>query len=373
MNKINHTEGFFNKVLPTGHRIPGRINSLREEYQIMKRLEGVIGISQRVSFETRNNLDYLQSLYIKGRQIDFYRSDPQQMIPLLIKLSDVVTRIHRKGVHHRDFKFDHVKVDGVRDVYLLDFDQAVIGDPDSKIDFFCFKNTTGKNKPDKPWIGLGYLIKNNLGFGLVMEEALKILKIIWRMGARSKANAPDHNICYYSWDLFGHHFAGERDWLARWDPIYSRLGDKIRGSRILELGCNLGMFSSYCAIHGAKECIGVDSFPDIVDAASLFAQTISANKATFLQMDLNDRLNYEQFGGVYDFIVILSVMYWLKNKQALFNFLARQKCVIYEGHEKASLGKGEIDGAPFLKLLGFKNIEIICKSERNRLIYLATR
>jgi len=117
----------------------------------------------------------------------------------------------------------------------------------------------------------------------------------------------------------------------------------------------------------------VDSFPDIVDAASLFAQTIGANKATFLQIDLNDPLNYHEFQGKFDFIVILSVMYWLKNKQALFNFLARQKCVIYEGHEKASLGKGEIDGAPFLKLLGFKNIEIICKSERDRLIYLATR
>lgn len=373
MGNKNYTDKFFSKVLPRGYKISGRVNSIREEYQILKRLEGVIGIPQKVSFETRGNLDYLQSLYIKGRLIDFYRFYPKQMMPLLIKLSDIVTRIHRKGVHHRDFRIDNVKVDEKGNVHLFDFDQAIIGDPNWKLDFLCFRNDTGKNKNDKPWIGLRHLTDYNLESARDIEEALETLRIIWRMGARSKANAPDHNICYYSWDFLGHHFQGERDWLTRWDPIYSRLGNKFRGGRILELGCNLGMFSSYCAIHGAKECIGVDSFSDILDAASLFAQTIGANKTTFLQTDLNDPLNYQKFKGEFDFVVILSVMYWLKNKQVLFNFLARQKCVIYEGHEKASLGKGEIDGAPFLESLGFKNVEIICESERKRLIYLATK
>lgn len=373
MNKGNQPGWFFNKVFPSGFKTSTRINSLREEFQILKRLEGVIGIPQRVSFETHENLDYLQSLYIKGRQIDFYRFYPKHIIPLLAKLSDIVTRIHRKGVHHRDFRPDNVRIDRKGDVYLLDFDQAIIGDPNLSLDFLCFRNDTGKNKNDKPWIGLRYLTDYVLGFHQKIEETLEILKIIWRMGARSKANAPDHNICYYSWDFLGHHFPGERDWLTRWDPIYSKLGNKIRGSRILEFGCNLGMFSSYCAIHGAKECIGVDSFPDIIDAASLFARAIGADTATFLQIDLNDPLDYQKFEGEFDFVVVLSVTYWLKNKQTLFDFLAQQKCIIYEGHEKASLGKGEIDGTPFLQLLGFKNIEIICKSERDRLIYLATR
>ncbi|GAH52484.1 unnamed protein product, partial [marine sediment metagenome] len=241
MNEENKPDGFFIKVLPKGYKIPGRANSLREEYQILKRLEGVIGIPQKVSFETRENLDYLQSQFIKGRQIGFYQFYPQKMMPVSIKLSDIVTRIHRKGVHHRDFRPDHVKIDKNGDVYLLDFDQAIIGDPRLNLDFLSFRNPRGQNRNDKPWIGLRYLTDSILGFGEKIEQTLETLRIVWKMGARSEANAPNHNICYYSWDFLGHHFPGERDWLTRWDPIFSKLGDRFRGSKILELGCNLGM------------------------------------------------------------------------------------------------------------------------------------
>lgn len=356
----------FNKVVPKGFKHPDKSNTLLEEYHILKKLNGLTGVPKIVSF--KNNMECLQCQYIKGQSIDIYNKIyPLKIISILIKLSDIVTRINKYGIYHRDFRHDNILIDADDNVYLVDYDQAIIDKPGRNIDFACLRNKDGVR------IGLRFLTDNYLKLSPKINEAIKNFEKIWEIGKKSNANAPEHNICYYSWDFMGHHFDGERDWLTRWDPIYNNIKNELKGKKILELGCNLGLLSSYCIIHGAEKCIGVDCFQDILDAASLFAKTLNIDSCSFIKTDLNNPTEYKKFNNKFDLVIALSVMNWVKNKKVLQDFLSKQQCILYEGHERVSKQKGLLDGTELLKSLGFNNIKTICKSERGRLIYLAKK
>jgi hypothetical protein len=67
----------------------------------------------------------------------------------------------------------------------------------------------------------------------------------WEIAARSQASFPGLQLAYYSLDVAGINFPGERPWVQRWNSL--RANVNFKGKRFLELGCNLGLLSIHAS------------------------------------------------------------------------------------------------------------------------------
>jgi 2-polyprenyl-3-methyl-5-hydroxy-6-metoxy-1,4-benzoquinol methylase len=178
-------------------------------------------------------------------------------------------------------------------------------------------------------------------------------------------------VAYYSLNVDGMQFSGERPWEERWLYIGPALreacGGDLAGKRILELGCNLGLLSVWAAREGA-ECQGYEYESDILEGGKLLATAFGVadqcgwNQADFNKREVTDAIAYEA-----DICTCLSVMNWVKNKENLINFLSRQKMVLYEGHDSDEVEIGRLNRA------GFVSVEKVAISERGRGVFLARK
>ncbi len=106
---------------------------------------------------------------------------------------------------------------------------------------------------------------------LLVSPELRKIAAAWtsrrdHQPVRQVQKSPDYSI-----DLEGVVFPGERPWEARWSYLESAAD--YRNRRVLELGCNLGLLSTWALTHGgASAALGVDHDPDIVRAAGLVAE-----------------------------------------------------------------------------------------------------
>jgi hypothetical protein len=198
----------------------------------------------------------------------------------------------------------------------------------------------------------------------VGEPPLSLLAEAWRIAQQSKANAPGQTVAYYSLDVCGEHFPGERPWALRWHHI-SRCVD-FAGKRVLELGCNLGLFSAFANRMGAAACTGVDADGDILDGARRVAEALGA-EVTFRQVDFDSAEDWEADLAGHDLVLALSVINWVDDKDRFRRFLAGHDEVLFEGHESA-----DVDRA-MLREIGFDEVALVATSERNRPVYHAQR
>ena len=127
----------------------------------------------------------------------------------------------------------------------------------------------------------------------------------------------------------------------------------------------MGLFSTFIKLSGAKECVGIDVDPDIIRSARILADAFEVNNKYYIQ-NFNDVNNAweDQFTN-FDFVIALSVINWLNNKERFLNFLGLHNEVLYEGHDRF-----EIEYAR-LKRHGFNCIEVISISERGRILFYA--
>jgi hypothetical protein len=198
-----------------------------------------------------------------------------------------------------------------------------------------------------------------------------LLEKAWDIAARSNASFPGKYIAYYSLDVDGRHFPGERPWADRWEYIGKALreavGGDLKGKRILELGCNLGLLSVWAAREGAV-CHGYEYESDILEGCRLLASAFGvADRCSWHQTDFNNKSVTDDITDEFDVCTCLSVMNWVRNKDNLIELLSRQKVVIYEGHEKDHI---EIER---LKRAGFLGTKRVALSERKRSVFLARR
>ena len=147
--------------------------------------------------------------------------------------------IHKKRIYHNDIKSENVlKKDGK--IYLIDFGRAT--------------------KDIRGYPGYSHLnlaeIDND-----VIEQCDKLIRKI-----TSSTRAHGGTLPYYGLDGK----KGVRDWSSRF-KILSDATD-YNGKRILDLGCNQGLFITTVAQQFRPDFVmGVDASADIIEAANLYA------------------------------------------------------------------------------------------------------
>jgi tRNA (mo5U34)-methyltransferase len=113
-------------------------------------------------------------------------------------------------------------------------------------------------------------------------------------------------------ELFpGYHSPGWDDPAQSKLPYYG-LPDDLTGLRVLDIGCAEGFFSFEAERRGAREVIGIDSFPDSVRRFNIVKEARQSNAAAFL-MNVYD-LSPERL-GTFDLVLFYGVFYHLKHPQ----------------------------------------------------------
>jgi hypothetical protein len=305
----------------------------------------------------------------------------------------LVWLLNRKGVSHGDLVRSNVGPSRHGDLILMDFDQAVIGSRTRCVlrDFLGFSmpgRVSHFSLIDRIWEVYGFrLIPRGLRFvyrsirrkkphrpnkaiGLARRcaasgnDQLMEVAEIWAKASASGANSPGGGVAYYSLDIGGIHFPGERPWILRWDMM-RRVVD-FRGKRLVELGCNLGLLSIHARFAGASEVVGADHNALIVEAAKRLAAIFRAD-GKFFCADFDNDTDWEGMLGTGDIVTALSLTYWLRDSDRLWRYLATFPEVIFEGHESADEIEARFGQA------GFTQINRIGLSERNRVVYHASR
>lgn len=341
--------------------------SLEAEYHILRRLDGIAGAPQRAEFVTHGGFDVLSYRYKQGillaDYIEAHQGNRREWFRVVASLTLLLEQLHERGVAHRDLMPDNVLVDAGGGVHLIDFDQAMIASPDAARAVDLLGEARDGIHPCRAFVRD---LLPALGLSEGYERTAVELRTLWQTAARSNANSPGQEIAYYRWAFGGLILPGERPWRQRWQLIFPAIQPLLRGARVLDLGCNMGMLSLHCLLHGAARVTGVDHEADIVECAARLA-SIAGVELNARHGDLNDRQFVAELDAEpYDLAIALSVVHWLENKADVMRLLARTPHVLFEGH----LPPGE--EIRVLHEFGFGEVRLIGYSERLRGMYLAS-
>jgi SAM-dependent methyltransferase len=349
-----------------------RINDLREESQVLKTLQHVKGVPRFAFVEERNGWQALGTDYVRGRALGGTSLAPTQKVSILWQTAWLLFRISLSGISHNDVKLENVLLSSKGRAYLLDFDQATSGHTPWRA---LVRNFIGSHFYKNEVVVHGSL--RTLGRSMLKRRRLpqqrrmpdrreatterqQILFDAWKMAQASDANAPGDGVAYYAITVDGMSLPGERSWKERW-AVLSKITD-VKGKRILELGCNLGLLSVYFdRVAGAAAVWGVDHDKQIIDAAKLVAKAYDSS-AQFSVVDLmrdSDGVD-ELIAFKSDIAACLNVWNWIPDRSLLVRLLSSVPEIIYEGHESIEV---EIDR---LKQMGFARVEHVSTSERGR-------
>ncbi len=191
---------------------------------------------------------------------------------------------------------------------------------------------------------------------------LQLAHRAWQVAAGSEADQR----CYYSLEFESFHLPGERPWHLRWALL--RQAAAWPGSRVLELGCNLGLLATFAVRAGAEDALGVDVGAPLLQANRLLQQ---AHRVSYgvLQLDFDDRRPWEDALSAFrpTLVTALSVLEWVKDKERFLDFLGRFDTVLFEGHDSDAVERER------LGRVGFTDITLLGRSEHNRPVLLARR
>jgi hypothetical protein len=298
-------------------------------------------------------------------------------VRVLRKVAAAAARLHSAGVGHRDLRPDNVLVRENGDVQIIDYDRAIVGDR-ADVAAVDWVGASRRGVAANPFWKLAILTLAPRAESLarrartvllrrgsqwsppdVQDEDLAVLARAWKLAERSDANAPGQSLAYYALTYRGWHFPGERPWYLRWHAIHRSVD--FAGKSVIELGCNMGLLSTFATLHGARSATGVDGDPLIVDTARLVARALGS-PAQFDVVDLiRDDDWEEQLQGA-DVAVAMSLVHWLPDPDRVLRFLARHREVIYEGHDSLEVETER------LRTIGFDSVSVIQETERGRYV-----
>lgn len=332
-------------------------NSLVAEAELLQEVAQCAFVPRVAASRAWANSSAMSYRYVDGMSLEAWnKSTPPtaQRIRVLQQLSDAISTLNRCGIQHRDLRAENIVVKPDQTIAVLDFDQAR---RDVSADDFSNEWDAGD-----VCSGFGGLLKQ-LGWQADYLRSAGSLALAWELGKVSAANSPGNHSCYYAWQWGPLNLIGERPWTVRWQMLQQAFPPGKPGT-LLELGCNLGLLSTYAALAG-WEATGLDHDEVAVEAADLIATTLCTG-ATFAQADLTNEQTFQNVADTYDMVSALSVLHWLPDPAPVERFLRRQSRLLFEGHRSLA------DETAYLNQLGFENVELLGYSERLRPVLLAT-
>lgn len=359
--------------------------NLAGEFSILRDCKGIPGVPSVISHHENDEFGVLIMERLPGEPLSNLTINGLQLFLILVKLSVILFRISLRGISHNDVLSKNILISPKGSVSLIDFDQA------TRANFFValIGQFTGFNLGTHKMYGsLITVVKEyskkklpprmiqflrrlrNFNNNKKIQELpiltdnasfqLKTLLNAWEQSQMSNANSPGQLLAYYSLDIEGYHFPGERLWSARWNML--RSVTDYSGKRILELGCNMGLLSTYLLKDcNVKAALAVDIDTKILEAAKLVAMAFDVKPALRVQdFDAPEDWESQLIDFKPDIVFALNVLNWVQDKQRLLNFLGCFQEVIFEGHDNFDTESER------LHAVGFRNIKIVGISERER-------
>ena len=362
-----------------------RRQDLFGEFEILKHCKSIPGIPSPIKYYRKDQFAVLILEHIHGKNLANLRVGWFNLLIILAKLGIIIFKIAKRGVSHNDILEENVIVSSSGRVYLIDFDQA------SRSGFFAalirsfFGINVGGGKMYGSLIGIvenrlkrvlpprvtrfiGRIIKYRHITPLpklpdnASNEVQTLLKA-WKIARKSSASSPGMEIAYYSIDVDGYHFPGERPWINRWDTLHGITN--YSGKKVLELGCNMGLLSCFLLKYAnVKESLAVDSDENILEAAKLIATVLKVNPK-FDRVDFDNPGDWESKLMEFkpDIVFALNILNWINNKKRFLSFLCLFNELIFEGHDGIEIETKR------LRDIGFRKIELIAYSDRDRPIF----
>lgn len=183
------------------------------------------------------------------------------------------------------------------------------------------------------------------------------LSRVWQ--AASRWNSTEGQwLAYSSLTVGGEHFPGQRPWLLRWTRIREHVS--FRGKRVVDLGCNMGLLTSFAMLEGAKSATGIEGESQLVQAARDLAAVLGVD-SQFLQADL-DGPDLEELCRGADIVVAMSIFEWVEDKQRLLRIFSNCDEILYEGHDPLPMEKQRLRSA------GFTTVIEVIRGDRGRTV-----
>jgi serine/threonine protein kinase len=352
--QIRLVNGLCYKVAP---RPSSKPNDLRQEAFLLQKLSGLgivptVGASQVWPDRTAMSYGFISGITLDQWNISSRSTGDK--VHVLQQLSDAISELNNRGIQHRDLRAQNILIKPDHRLVILDFDQA--REAPAADDF---GNEWGA---DDVCSGFGGLIRQLRWEKVYLETAGK-LGFAWELGRTSAANSPGNHSCYYAWRWGALDLHGERPWVLRWKLLETAFPSTP--GQFLELGCNLGLLSTYASLNG-WQTTGLDHDGVAVAAADQIASALYSS-AQFRTADLTSPDAFSDLDDTYDIVSALSVVHWLPDPGPVEAFLQRQPRLIFEGHR--TLAEEET----YLHRLGFSSVKLIGYSERLRPVILAIR
>lgn len=388
------------RVTPASCRM--RLNWLEDEFLLLQRLTSIPAIPTARTYQRFEDWEFIEMdplPQLRGYDPTFGR--PKETLRDFLAVIRLTLRINRLGCSHGDLRAANVGRNVEDGLSAFDFDQAQRAHPIRCMlrDFCGLAAGTSRGKVSlldraRDVRGIGGFLRAIGAAGRVAvsavaalyrgpvhtrgpaistltkratlqnDPALVSLARAWELAAGSQASSPGLQLAYYSLDVGGINFPGERPWVLRWNSL--RTNVDFKGKRFLELGCNVGLLSIHARLHGAAKSVAVDVDPDILKAAANAASGFGT-EVQFRQLDLNSIDQSDLDPNQFDIVSALSVMHWVKHKERAWSFLSRFRELLYEGHEP------EEEAETLLRKAGFTQVIRLGVTERNRQIFLAQR
>lgn len=371
--RVYSRQGRIYKVRRTGSGKQPWMGDLSMEAAVMQQLGREVRLARHAEWEI------LETAEIQGVPLSALRERIgfRRKVRLIRKIARATSRLNDAGVAHGDLRLDNVLVGPRDEVTIIDFDQA------------RFQGTARAMWMD--WIGFGGTRTPNPIWktvaDLLLPKALTLARRLgslirpplrdrttdtgppelvraWKVAAASRANAAGQGLAYYAFTYQGQQFYGERPWYLRWDAIRKHID--FAGKSVVELGCNLGLLSSFALVYGAASARGVDADGDIIEAARNVASAFGV-RPDFVCADLDGEDPWEESVGRGDIVVAMSLLNWVRDKDRLLSYLRGFPTVLYEGHEDTGTE------AARLRAIGFDDVAEICRTERGRSVLIARR
>jgi len=387
--RVYVADGLIYKVVVLRYEISKnlRVCDLAAEFAILKYCAAIPGVPLPITHYQNDEFEALVMKRLPGQPLDTLDISWMRLFLILVKLSIILLKLSWRGISHNDILPRNVLVTSQGSISLIDFDQA------TRTNFFVallrqFAGIkVGSNKVYGSVVSISKkCVKKKLSPKTIQflrkfcrrndSEALQILPSLpndvnsqlktllkaWRQAQVSDASSPGRRVAYYSLDLGGYHFPGERPWIERWNML--RSAADYSDKRILELGCNMALLSCFLLkdLH-ASAALAVDADAKILEAAEQVSLAFCVKPILKCQdFDAVHDWETELFDFKPDVVFALNVLNWVKDKQRFLDFLGHFQEVIYEGHDSIDVESKRLHD------VGFRYIDLVGISERRRVM-----